>query len=53
MKSSFGYEQGLYLETNCQINQEKPDYEGQRPKTESKCFQNCSMKDQGWREMRN
>ena len=47
MKSSSRYEQGLYLETDCQINQEKPDYEDQRPKTESKCFQNYLMKDQG------
>ena len=33
MKSSSGDEQGLDLETNCKIDQEKLDYEDQRPKT--------------------
>ena len=48
MKSSSEDEQGLDLETGCKIDQEKEDYEDQRPKIESKCFQNCWMKDQGW-----
>ena len=47
MKSSSVDGQGLDLETDCKIDQEKPDYEDQRPKTESKCFQNSWMKDQG------
>ena len=48
MKSSSGDEQGLDLETDCKIDQEKPDYEDQRPKTESNYFQKSCMKDQGW-----
>ena len=46
MKSSSGDEQGLDLETDCKIDQEKPDYEDQRPKTESNYFQKSCMKDQ-------
>ena len=45
MKSSSRDEQGLDLETGCEIDQEKPDYEDQRPKTESNCFQKSCMKD--------
>ena len=37
MKSSSGDEQGLDLETDSKIDEEKPDYEDQRPKIESKC----------------
>ena len=52
MKSCSGDQQGLDLETDWQIDQEKPDYEDQRPTIYSKCFQNSCMKDQGWREMK-
>ena len=48
MKSSSGDEQGLDLETDSKIDEEKPDYEDQRPKTELNCFQKSCMKDQGW-----
>ena len=39
MKSSFGDEQGLDLEIDSKIDEEKHDYEDQRPKIESKCFE--------------
>ena len=48
MKLGSGDEQGLDHERNCYIDQEKPGYEDQRPKTESKCFQKSLLKDQGW-----